>query len=105
VVYARHARVCIERNQWWQAEYAITHLRFHAMNLTCLRLNLPALYGKGFDRLPAEVRAPLEGALVRSFGRNELIRALNAGLDALLKECEVAKDNDRILERLREMAG
>jgi hypothetical protein len=105
VVWARHARVCIERNQWWQAEYAITHLRYHAMELACLRLDLPAYYGKGFDRLPADVRDAFEGALVRSLERNELIRALNAGIEALLKECEVANDDGRILERLREMAG
>jgi hypothetical protein len=79
VLYARHARACIERNQWWQAEYAITNLRYHAM---------------AFD-----------GALVRSFERDELIRALNAGIKALLRECEVANKDGRILERLREMAG
>jgi hypothetical protein len=105
VLWVRHARVCIERNQWWQAEYAIAHLRYHAMDLACLRLDLPAYYGKGFDRLPAEVRDAFEGALVRSLDRNELIRASNAGIEALLKECEVAKDDDRIRERLREMAG
>jgi hypothetical protein len=105
VVWARHARVCIERNQWWQAEYAITHLRYHAMELACLRLELPTHYGKGFDRLPAEVRNAFEGALVRSLERDELIRAMNTGIEALLKECEVANDDDRILERLREMAG
>ena len=105
VVWARHARVCIERNHWWQAEYAITHLRYYVMELACLRLDLPAYYGKGFDQLPAEVRDAFEGALVRSLERNELIRALNAAIEALLKECEVANDDDRILERLREMAG
>lgn len=105
VVWARHARVCIERNRWWQAEYAITHLRYHAMELACLRLELPAYYGKGFDRLPAEVRDAFEGALVRSLERNELIRALNAGIEPLLKECEAATDDNRVVERLREMAG
>jgi hypothetical protein len=105
VLWARHARVCIERNHLWQAEYAITHLRHHAMALACLRLDLPAYYGKGFDQLPAEIRDAFEGALVRSLERDEHIRALNAGIEALLKECEFAKDDDRILERLREMAG
>lgn len=105
VLWARHARVCIERNQWWQAEYAITHLRYHAMTLPSLRLDLPAHYGKGFDGLPSEVRDAFEGAIVRSLERGELARALNAGIEALLRECEVANDDDRILERLREMAG
>ena len=105
VLWARHARVCIERNQWWQAEYAITHLRYHAMELACLRLDLPAYYGKGFDQLPAEVSDAFKGALAQSLERNELILALNAGIEALVKECQVAIDDDRILERLREMAG
>jgi hypothetical protein len=105
VLWARHARVCIERNQRWQAEYAITHLRHNAMTLTCLRLELPAYYGKGFEQLPSEVRDAFERVLVRSLEPDELRRALRAGIEALLKECEVANDDARILERLREMAG
>jgi hypothetical protein len=105
VVWARHARVCIERSQWWQAEYAIAHLRYHAMELACLRLDLPAYYGKGFDRLPVEMRKAFEEGIVRSLEPDELIRAVGAGIATLVKECEVADDDDRILERLREMAG
>jgi hypothetical protein len=105
VLWARHARVCIERSQWWQAEYAITHLRYHAMDLACLRLNLPAYYGKGFDQLPADMCERIEEAIVRSLECNELIRAWNAGIDALIRECEIANDDERILERVREMAG
>jgi hypothetical protein len=104
-MFARHARACIERKHWWQAEYAITNLRYYTMTLACLRLSLPASYGKGFDRLPAEVSDAFEEALVRSLERDELIRALNAGIKALLREGEVAHDDGRILERLREMAG
>lgn len=105
VVWARHARVCIERKQWWQAEYAIAQLRQHAMDLACLRLDLPAYYGKGFDRLPDEMSDAFKGALVRSLEHDELLRALNVGIEVLLKEGEVANDDDRILERLRKMAG
>jgi hypothetical protein len=105
VLWARHARVCIERREWWQADYAITQLRYHAMGLACLRLDLPANYGKGFDRLPAKVRDAFEEVVLRSLERDELTRALSAGIEALLKECEVAGNDDRILERLREMAG
>lgn len=105
VLWARHARVCIERHHWWQADYAITHLRYNAMELACLRLDLPAYYAKGFDQLPAEVRDTFEGAIARSLEPSELTRALNAGIEALMKECEVAGDDVRILERLREMAG
>lgn len=104
-LFARHARACIERKQWRQAEHAITNLRYRAMTLTCLRLDLPAYYGKGFDRLPAEVRDGFDAALVRSLERDELIRALNAAIKALLSECEAANDDGRIVERLREMTG
>jgi len=37
-----HARVCIERDRPWQAEYWISGLRDHALTLACLRLGLPA---------------------------------------------------------------
>ena len=105
VLWSRHARVCIERNQWWQAEYAITHLRYQVMALVSLRLGLPAEYGKGSDLLPPEVRNAFEGALVRSLERNELVRALRTALDALLNECEAAHDDERITERVRQMIG
>ncbi len=105
VLWARHARVCIERSHWWQAEYAIAHLRYHAMDLACLRLDLPAYYAKGFDDLPAAIRASFENTVARSLDRDELTRALNAAIEALLKECEAANDDVRVLERVREMLG
>jgi hypothetical protein len=88
----------------WEAEHAIAHLRYQTMTLACLRLDLPASYARGFDRLPAEARVALQEVFVRSLESNELTRALSLGLEALMKECEVAKDDERILERLREMA-
>lgn len=103
VLWARHARVCIEREQPWQAEYAIAHLRYHAMDLACLRLDLPVHYAKGLDRLSAEVGTAFEEAVARSLKTDELNRALSAGVVALLKECETAGDDERIGELLREM--
>lgn len=105
VMWARHARVSIERNHWWQAEHAITQMRYSAMALASLRLDLPASYGKGFDRLPTEVHQAFEGVLVRSLERDELIRAFHAGIDALLKECEAGHDDERIRERIRQMSA
>lgn len=105
VLWARFARVCIERERWWQAEYSVAHLRFLVMELACLRMDLPASQGRGVDRLPAEVRETFEGVLVRSLDPDELARALKAAVEALLKECEVANDDERIIERLREMSG
>ena len=103
-MWVRHARVCIEREQWWQAEYAIAYLRHCTMALACLRLDLPASYAKGADRLPAEIRATFEHAIARSVERPELVRALNLSIEALIDECRAAGDDDHVLQRLREMA-
>jgi hypothetical protein len=103
VLWARHARICIERKHWWQAEYCVTQLRYRGMELASQRHGLPASYGKGFDRLPAEDGYAFEGAIVSSLERGELLRALAVGIKALLRECELGRDDERIRERLREM--
>ncbi len=105
LVWGRHGRVCIERRQPWQAEYAITQLRYRVLELACLRLDLPAHYGKGFDQLPSDLQDEAERFLVRSRERDELLRAWTVAIDALLNECEVAGDDDRLLERIREIAA
>ncbi len=105
VLWARHARICIEREHRWQAEYCISHLRYQGMELACLRHDLPAYYSKGTDRLPAEDADAFEGAIVRSLDPDELLRALSAGIRGLLRECDLACDDERIRQRLREMVG
>jgi hypothetical protein len=105
VLWARHARICIERELWWQAEYCITNLRYRGMELASLRHDLPASYGRGFDQLPAEDTGAFVGGIVRSLGRDELLRAYSAGVNGLLRECELANDDERIRQRLREMAS
>ena len=75
------------------------------MELACLRHDLPASYGKGFDRLLAEDGDAFEGAIVRSLDRDELLRALTAGVKGLLRECELGDDAERKRRRLREMAS
>lgn len=86
VVYARHARVCVERGDAWQSEYMISALRDNALALACLRHDLPAGYGRGFDQLPRAELERMEGAIVRSLDRDELLRALAAAVDGLLRE-------------------
>lgn len=105
VLWARHARICIEREHRWQAEYCITNLRYRGMELACLRHDLPVGYGRGIDRLPAEDRDAFEGAIVRSLDRDELLRSLTAGVRGLVRECDLGGDDERIRERLREFAG
>jgi predicted nucleotidyltransferase len=85
-LHALHARSCIERGKTWQAEYMISAVRDHALAMACLRHNLPAVQGRGVDRLPREVTIRFEGALVRTLEPNDLRRAFAAAIAGLLSE-------------------
>lgn len=84
--HAWHARVCVERGRWWQAEYWISGVRDHVIAMACRRLGLPAAYGKGAHLLPDDVTVPLAAALVRGLDEAELRRALAAAVTALRAE-------------------
>jgi predicted nucleotidyltransferase len=86
LLYARHARVNIERDKPWEAEHYATGFRNYSLSLACVHRGLPPLYGKALDDLPRDVLDSFEPALVRSLDRNELSRALKAGIAALLEE-------------------
>lgn len=104
--HAVRARICIERGRSWQAEYWISALRDHALELACRRRGLQTAYARGFDDLPAEVREEFEPALVRSLERAELLRALDAALHVLLREADEARElADKLEPRLRELTG
>src|SRR5215217_3513803 len=64
VHHALRARFCIERGRLWQAEYWASATRDYALSLACLRHGVPAVQGRGFDDLPADVRDGFSGALV-----------------------------------------
>jgi predicted nucleotidyltransferase len=86
VVFARHARVCVERRRWWQAEHMVSSVRDNAIALACLQRGLPAAFGRGFDDLPATLLEDFEGGLVRSLDRDELLRALEVVVESLLRQ-------------------
>jgi hypothetical protein len=88
--HALHARICIERDQPWQAEYWISGVRDQVLALACLRLGHPTAYAKGAHLLPQEIVAPLEAALVRSLDGAELRRALAEAAMALASEIDRA---------------
>lgn len=88
VHHALRARFSIERGRLWHAEYWISALRDHALDLACRRRGLPAYYGRGFDDLPDHVREAFRGALVRSLDRDELMRALGEVIAGLLREAD-----------------
>lgn len=98
-LYALHARACLARRKLWQAEYMVSAVRDHVLALACRRLDLPAVEGRGMDRLPDEVTRPLEAALVARLESAELGRALRAAVDALTRE--LAQVDGVLAARLR----
>lgn len=100
------ARFCVERGRPWQAEHWISGTRDQALALACRRRGLQSAYGRGFDQLPAELLVQLEPALVGSLERGELLRALGAAIEALLREAEeTGALADRLAPQLRELTA
>ena len=91
-LYALHARSCIARGNFWQAEYMISGVRDNALALACIRHGLPAVHGRGMDLLPKEVAAQFEGSLVRQLDAAELSRCFRVAMDGLLSEIRCADE-------------
>jgi hypothetical protein len=92
VHHALRARFSIERGRTWQAEYWISGVRDYALSLACRRRGLPAVYGRGFDDLPPDVRDTFKDALVTSLERDELLRALGCAIEGLLRDADEVHD-------------
>ena len=88
-LYALHARTCIARGKFWQAEYMISGVRDHALALTCVRHGLSADHGRGFDLLPKEVALPFEASLVRQLESAELLRSFRVVIAGLVQEIRI----------------
>jgi hypothetical protein len=82
------ARVSIERGLLWQAEHWVHEARDDALALACRRLGLEESNGRGFDKLPPEVTAPLAAALPGSLATEQLRSALEATVRSLLREAD-----------------
>jgi len=104
VVYALHARACIERRRHWQAEHYISAVRDHALSLACLREQVTAVQARGFDDLSAETVSRFEGAHIGSVEPSVLRRALETSMTALLHEGQDADlpNADVVAERIAE---
>jgi len=87
VIYALHARACIERGRVWQAEHYVGAVRDHALSLACLRQGLP-MQARGYDDLPAETLARSEDTHVGALEPGALRAALAASVLALMREGE-----------------
>src|SRR5947199_555522 len=83
VIYALHARACIERGRVWQAEHYVGAVRDHALALACLREGVTAVQARGYDDLSPETLARSEDALVGALEPAALRAALAASVLAL----------------------
>jgi hypothetical protein len=91
VVYALHARACVERGRVWAAEHYVGAVRDHALALACLRHGLPAVQARGHDDLPAETLARFQDARVGSVEPGALRAALAAAVRTLVEEGAAAR--------------
>jgi hypothetical protein len=104
VIYALHARACIERGRVWQAEHYVGAVRDHALSLACLRQGKNARHARGYDDLSAETLARLEDAHVGAVEPGALRAALAASVSALMREGAEARlpHADTVGQRLAE---
>jgi hypothetical protein len=105
VIYALHARACIERGRVWQAEHYVGAVRDHALSLACLCQGLPAVQARGYDDLPAETLARFEAAHVGALEPGALRSALAASVLALMRAGAEARlpHADTVAQRLAEL--
>jgi hypothetical protein len=105
VIYALHARACIERGRVWQAEHYVGAVRDHALSLACLRQGLPAVQARGYDDLSAETLARFEASHVGTVESGALRAALAAAVLALMREGAEARlpHADTVEQRLAEL--
>ena len=104
VIYALHARSCIERGRVWQAEHYVDAVRDHALSLACLLRGIVAVQARGYDDLPPETRARFDGTHVGTLEADALRTALAASARALLDAAAEADvpDADVVAQRLAE---
>jgi hypothetical protein len=104
VHHAVRARICIERGRYWQAEYWLSGTRDYALSLACRLRGLSPFHGLGFDDLPPDVRESFIGALPTSLQPTDLLTALRAATDGLLREAtDLGECLTRVGPRLREL--
>jgi len=86
VIYALHARACIERGRVWQAEHYVGAVRDHALTLACLREGRLAVQARGYDDLSPETLARFEATHVGAANLLALQASLAASVVELLRE-------------------
>jgi hypothetical protein len=106
IVYALHARACIERGRFWQAEHYVGAVRDHALSLACLREGVPPTQARGYDDLSVDTLAAFQATHVLDTEPGALRRALAACVRALLREAAEARlpHADTVSGRLSDLA-
>ncbi|HEV3405636.1 MAG TPA: nucleotidyltransferase domain-containing protein [Candidatus Dormibacteraeota bacterium] len=105
VIYALHSRSCIGRGRVMQAEHYIGAVRDHALSLACLTRGLTAVQARGYDDLPADVRAGFDSTHIASLHPAQLESALSAAVRELLHHGREAgvRSADASAQRLGEL--
>jgi hypothetical protein len=106
VIYALHARACIERGRLRQAEHYVGAVRDHALALACLREGRIAVQARGYDDLSPETLARFEGTVVGALEPGALRGALAASVRALVHEATEAglRHAETVAERVAELS-
>jgi hypothetical protein len=106
VIYALHARSCIERGRLWQAEHYVGAVRDHALSLACVRAGVPAVQARGYDDLPADTLAQFRDTHVGALEVEALRRSLAAAVRMLTQQGADAglPHAATVAERLAELA-
>jgi hypothetical protein len=107
VIYALHARACIERRRLLQAEHYVGAVRDHALALACLREGVTAVQARGYDDLSLATLARFADSHVGALEADKLRGALAASVSALMREGADAKlpTANVVAERLADLRG
>jgi hypothetical protein len=106
-LHALHARSCILRGKFWQAEYMVSAIRDHVAALACIRHGLPWAHASGMDLLPNSITERLLGSMVREPSCDELWRALSVAVAGLGAEVDFTDPEfgARVAADLREVCA
>jgi hypothetical protein len=85
-LYALHVRSSLARGRLLQAEYMLSGMRNHVLELTCLRCSTIASQGRGLDDLPASEQKTAVTCIPQSMEPSELKRAFQTTIHTLQRE-------------------
>ena len=92
-LYGLHVRSSIARRRLLQAEYMLSNMRNQVIALACLREGLSTSEGRGFDDLSKYQRSKFAECHPSSLNPEELQRAFQRTMSALLNEIRL-RDSD-----------